>query len=96
MLILGGGVAGIIAARSLQEQGIYDFVIVEARDELGGRMKTHTFAGKTVEAGANWVQGTQTGSGPANPIFTLAKKHKLRTQVSNFSGNLSGSTYVCE
>ena len=31
VLILGGGVAGIIAARTLYEQGITDFTIVEAR-----------------------------------------------------------------
>ena len=33
--VLGGGMAGIIAARTLHEQGIQDFVIVEARPELG-------------------------------------------------------------
>lgn len=31
VLILGGGVAGVIAARTLYEQGITNFVIVEAR-----------------------------------------------------------------
>lgn len=34
--ILGGGVAGISAARNLTANGIDDFVIVEARDILGG------------------------------------------------------------
>nr|VWO94915.1 ISPsy12, transposase OrfB (Tryptophan 2-monooxygenase) [Ganoderma boninense] len=81
VLILGGGVAGVTAARTLHEQGIDDFIIVEARHELGGRMMSHTFgaAGEdwTVEVGANWVQGTQTGSGPANPIWELAKKHNV-------------------
>jgi polyamine oxidase len=33
--VLGGGMAGIIAARTLHEQGIQDFVVVEARTELG-------------------------------------------------------------
>ena len=81
VLILGGGVAGVTAARTLHEQGIDDFIILEARHELGGRMMSHTFgaAGEdwTVEVGANWVQGTQTGSGPANPIWELAKKHNV-------------------
>lgn len=31
VLILGGGVAGVIAARTLHEQGITSFKIVEAR-----------------------------------------------------------------
>lgn len=86
VLILGGGVAGIIAARTLYEQGIRDFLIIEARSELGGRLKSHNFSGVTVEAGANWVQGTQEGNGPANPIFTLAKKWGVKTQFNDFSG----------
>lgn len=36
--ILGGGMAGIIAARTLQEHAVEDFVIVEAREELGAFM----------------------------------------------------------
>jgi len=46
VLILGGGVSGIIAARQLSTAGINDFLIVEARDELGGRMQSTTFGGK--------------------------------------------------
>ena len=33
VLILGGGVAGVIAARTLHEHGINKFTIVEARGE---------------------------------------------------------------
>ncbi|KAK0432129.1 amine oxidase [Armillaria borealis] len=89
VLILGGGVAGVIAARTLHERGIDNFVIVEARDELGGRMKSQTFAGYTIELGANWVQGTQTGTGPANPIFELALKHNVTTQYNDFYGSMT-------
>ncbi|KAF8269637.1 amine oxidase [Lactarius quietus] len=81
VLILGGGVAGIIAARSLAAQGITDFIIIEARNELGGRMRSATFGAPnnqlTIELGANWVHGTQEGDGPANPIYKLAIKHNL-------------------
>ena len=94
VIILGGGVAGVIAARTLHENGIDDFVIVEARDELGGRMQTQTFGkagGKsyTIERGANWIQGTQEGDGPANPIFTLAQKHGLKTQYNEWYESMS-------
>ncbi|KAK0213531.1 amine oxidase [Armillaria fumosa] len=89
VLILGGGVTGVIAARTLHERGIDNFVIVEARDELGGRMKSETFAGYTIELGANWVQGTQTGTGPANPIFELALKHNVTTQPNDFYGSMT-------
>ena len=93
VLILGGGVAGITAANALHEQGVEDFIVIEAREELGGRMMSHTFGAPgrqfTVELGANWVQGTQTGDGPENPIWTLAKKHGIRTQFSSYFDGLS-------
>jgi polyamine oxidase len=67
VLILGGGIAGVIAARTLHDQGIDNFTIIEAGSELGGRMKTHTFGttGRewTVEVGANWIQGAKVGNG---------------------------------
>lgn len=62
VLVLGGGVAGIIAAEQLAHAGIDNFLLVEARDELGGRMRSYDFDGTTIELGCNWVEGTQTGS----------------------------------
>ncbi|OSX57036.1 hypothetical protein POSPLADRAFT_1158026 [Postia placenta MAD-698-R-SB12] len=93
VLILGGGVAGVTAARALYEQGVTDFMIVEARGELGGRLTSQTFGAPgrqyTVEVGANWVQGTQTGGGTENPIWALAKKHNIITRQSNFSESIT-------
>ena len=43
VLILGGGVSGIIAAKTLTEKGITDFKVIEARDELGGRLHSERF-----------------------------------------------------
>lgn len=43
VLILGGGVSGIIAAKTLTEKGITNFKIIEARDELGGRLHSERF-----------------------------------------------------
>ncbi|KAI0655782.1 amine oxidase [Cubamyces menziesii] len=93
VLILGGGMAGVIAAKTLHEQGIDDFIIVEGKGELGGRMLSHRFGAVnnqwTIELGANWVQGTQTGDGPANPIWTLAQKHNIALQSSDYFGNVA-------
>ena len=89
VLILGGGVTGVIAARTLHQNGIDDFLIVDALDQLGGRMMNYTFADKTIELGPNWIQGTQTGNGPANPIFELAKKHNVKTQFNDWFGSVS-------
>lgn len=65
VLILGGGVTGIIAARELVKAGlrVEDVLIVEARSELGGRLRSTVFGnpGHVVELGANWVEGTTSG-----------------------------------
>ncbi|GBE87211.1 hypothetical protein SCP_1004580 [Sparassis crispa] len=93
VLILGGGVAGVSAARALHEQGISDFIILEARDQLGGRMMSHTFGVQdknyTVEVGANWIQGTRSVTGTENPIWSIAKKHNVATRTSHYSSSLT-------
>lgn len=45
MLILGGGLAGVTAARTLQAAGMRDFLLLEAADRLGGRMLETKFYG---------------------------------------------------
>ena len=92
VLILGGGVAGTAAAVALQESGVSDFIILEARHELGGRLMSRSFGAApreyTLELGANWIQGTHSKGGLENPIWTLSKKHDIATSVSSF-GNIS-------
>jgi len=74
--ILGGGLAGTMAARTLAENNITEFLIVEARGELGGRLMSSEFMGQTVELGANWVHGTTNKfTGESNPIWELALKY---------------------
>ncbi|KAG2173264.1 hypothetical protein INT43_004638 [Umbelopsis isabellina] len=77
--ILGGGAAGISAAKELVANGVHDFVIIEARDELGGRAHNLEFAGYQIEKGCNWVQGLGT-----NPIYELAKKWDLDIVENNY------------
>ena len=100
VLVLGGGVAGVLAARKLiRDEGIVEVLVVEARDELGGRMRSTTFgqhgAGGggpfTVELGANWIQGTTEGDGPVNPILVLAEKYGVQTVESDYYTSISAS-----
>lgn len=97
VLILGGGVAGVIAARTFHEQGI-DFKIVEAQPQLGGRLQSFTFGAPgnqhVLELGANWVQGTETEGGPENPIWGLVKKHGVKTQDNDWTGSISKSRHL--
>ncbi|KAI0253801.1 amine oxidase [Lactifluus subvellereus] len=93
VLILGGGVAGVMAAETLHRRGINSFKIIEARDVLGGRMKSFSFGtpGRkyVLELGADWIHGTQTNDGPSNPIYDLARKHNLSTQPNHYRGSMT-------
>ncbi|MFH9299404.1 flavin monoamine oxidase family protein [Streptomyces sp. NPDC017520] len=53
-IVVGGGYAGITAARDLRAQG-HNVLVLEARNRIGGRTWTDTFAGHTVEMGGTWV-----------------------------------------
>lgn len=61
-VILGAGLAGLGAARKLKEAG-YDFVILEARKRIGGRVFTYysnEWDGLTLELGAEWIGNSHT------------------------------------
>ncbi|KAJ4973353.1 hypothetical protein NE237_006527 [Protea cynaroides] len=90
VIIVGAGMSGISAAKTLSDAGIKDILILEATDRIGGRMHKTNFSGLSVEMGANWVEGV--GGSEVNPIWTMAKKLQLKTFYSNYD-NLSSNTY---
>lgn len=58
VIVLGGGFAGVTAARDSGKNG-YKTLVLEARDRLGGRTYTSDFAGHRVELGGTWIHWTQ-------------------------------------
>jgi pseudooxynicotine oxidase len=58
VIVLGGGFAGVTAARNSSKNG-YKTLVLEARDRLGGRTYTSDFAGHQVELGGTWIHWTQ-------------------------------------
>lgn len=82
VLILGAGVAGIVAAKTLQENGMNDFLILEAQDYIGGRFKQKSFSGVKLEEGANWIHFADDDD---NPLWNLKEKHNLRGIYTNYS-----------
>ncbi len=51
-IIIGAGLSGLVSARRLMQQGVEDFIILEGRDRIGGRINTHSH----IDLGATWFQ----------------------------------------
>jgi monoamine oxidase len=66
--IVGGGAAGIAAARALAGTG-FSYVVLEARDRVGGRTWTIDGLGQPFDMGAHWLHVAQ-----SNPMVPLAKE----------------------
>ena len=56
--IIGGGAAGVAAARRLHDAG-RDCLLIEARDRLGGRSWTVTAAGHPIDLGCGWLHSAE-------------------------------------
>lgn len=56
--VIGGGFAGVIAARDLSVKG-HSVVLIEARDRVGGRTWTAPGLGRQLEYGGTYVHWTQ-------------------------------------
>jgi monoamine oxidase len=58
VVVIGAGLAGLVAARDLRRAGV-EAVVVEARDRVGGRTLNHSlgpaYPGTVVELGGQWV-----------------------------------------
>ena len=54
VVVVGGGAAGVAAARHLHDAGV-DCLIIEARDRLGGRAWTTESDGYPIDLGCGWL-----------------------------------------
>ncbi len=77
VLVLGAGIAGLAAARTLVDKGLR-VIVLEARDRIGGRLWTDTSLGLPLDLGASWIHGVK-----GNPIAKLAKEFDAQTVVTN-------------
>ena len=58
VIVVGGGFAGVTAARDCEKNG-YRTLLLEARNRLGGRTWATEFDGSPIEYGGTWVYNNQ-------------------------------------
>eukprot|EP00123_Amoebidium_parasiticum_P000767 comp11669_c0_seq1/m.6190 comp11669_c0_seq1/g.6190 ORF comp11669_c0_seq1/g.6190 comp11669_c0_seq1/m.6190 type:complete len:463 (-) comp11669_c0_seq1:283-1671(-) len=83
VIIVGSGMAGLNAARTLTKAG-KSVIVLEARDRTGGRVWTDkkTF-GFPVDLGASWIHG----SNPKNPITKEATAGDFATALTDWDSD---------
>jgi monoamine oxidase len=80
VLIVGAGMAGLSAARSLADAG-WPVRVVEACDRIGGRVYTNRDWGVPLEMGASWIHGTSD-----NPLMELAQRAQAQLVPTDYYG----------
>lgn len=78
VLVIGAGIAGLGAAKSLTNQGA-NVTVLEANSRIGGRIVTDWSMGAPFEIGAGWIHGPES----ANPIRALADAVNAQFLVTN-------------
>ena len=80
-VIIGAGFAGLSAARSLMAEGRENFVVLEARDRVGGRTKPGAIGNISIDLGGMWMAQTQTR------LRLLAAHYRIRPYPTHLDGN---------
>ncbi len=68
VLVVGAGMAGLVAARLLHDSG-FAVTVLEARPRLGGRTWTDSTLGAPLDLGGSWVHGVD-----GNPLTLWCEK----------------------
>lgn len=87
VLVIGAGLAGLAAARTLTAQG-FQVTVVEARDRIGGRIWTSTlWPDLPLDLGASWIHGTD-----GNPLTALADQINTKRLVTSYDRSVMYQT----
>jgi monoamine oxidase len=86
VIVIGAGIAGAAAARTLKNAGI-DVLVVEASGRIGGRIHSSTQWGAPVELGAAWVHSRK-----GNPLTSLAAPAGLTLVPTDYENQITRDT----
>jgi predicted NAD/FAD-binding protein len=82
VIIAGGGVAGLAAARTLRLKGVDDFVMLELEDHAGGNSKGGKVNGITCPLGAHYLPVPSEQAPQAADLRDLLEELGVRRRIS--------------
>ena len=85
VIVVGGGFAGVTAARDASHRGLRT-LLLEARDRLGGRTANADFGGRKIEVGGTWI-------GWAQP-HVWAERMRYQAPIAESAAMQSNTQYV--
>ncbi|HJS08818.1 MAG TPA: FAD-dependent oxidoreductase [Pirellulales bacterium] len=85
VIVVGGGFAGVTAARDASHRDLRT-LLLEARDRLGGRTANADFGGHRIEVGGTWI-------GCAQP-HVWAERTRYQTPIAESAALQSNTQYV--
>ena len=85
-IVIGAGIAGAGAARTLTDAGVF-VTVLEARSRIGGRIHTDRQWGAPVELGAAWVHGVSD-----NPVAGLVVADGLHLMPTDYDDEVIHDT----
>ena len=77
VVVIGGGISGLAAAKKLKENG-FTVIVLEAQEKVGGRIRTDRSLGVAFDEGASWIHGPR-----GNPITSLATQARANTFLTS-------------
>ena len=88
VLVVGAGVAGLVAARGLHMSGV-EVLVLEGRDRIGGRTNTFDLAGTPVDLGASWIH-----DGSGSPMIPYLEEVGIARLPAKISDIVAGASVV--
>jgi len=74
VIVIGAGIAGLAAAKTLKDSG-HKVTIIEASERYGGRIQSVDMQGCRADFGASWIHGIK-----GNPLYELANSNAVTTK----------------
>ncbi|CAK9807642.1 Peroxisomal N(1)-acetyl-spermine/spermidine oxidase, partial [Anthophora quadrimaculata] len=80
LAIVGAGIAGLAAAKTLEDVNFTDYLLIEAQNEVGGRINSVPWNDTWIEYGAQFVHGDQ------SQLAQLCYQHDLLADIDYRDG----------